>query len=68
MRGFAGGVDMGGARPSHADNRAYYAAKWGGYKGDETFVVPFNDPARGVDWWPTPPDPRSVIGLTGGLP
>lgn len=41
---------------------AYHVAKWGGLSGHETFSRPFDDPSLSLGWWPTPPDPRSIIG------
>jgi GT2 family glycosyltransferase len=37
-------------------NAAYYASKWGGDAGSETFTRPFNEPARDHRWWPAPDD------------
>lgn len=37
---------------------AYYRAKWGGNKGEETFVTPFGDPHLGLDYWEDVPIPQ----------
>lgn len=39
---------------------AYYSEKWGSRSGAETFTRPFNRTDVGLDWWPRPPDPRSI--------
>lgn len=35
-----------------SDNEAYYEKKWGGPSAQEKWVHPFNDPTKGIDWWP----------------
>lgn len=36
---------------THEMNRKYYARKWGGGHGEETFVTPFNDPNWPLNKW-----------------
>ena len=38
---------------THANNFAYYRAKWGGINGQEAYVHPFNDPSRSPRDWIT---------------
>lgn len=55
--GYAHGINLGGVRPDQAGNEAYYRQKWGGSKGEERFVHPFNDEHRDISWWPAPHEP-----------
>lgn len=50
IAGFSHGVDLGGVRIDNARQLAYYADKWGGSKGRETYALPFND--HPIDYWP----------------
>ncbi len=62
FQGFAHGIDLAGVRPDNDRLFGYYRDKWGsGPGGGEHFDHPFNDGAHGVDWWPAPPDPRSIL-------
>lgn len=37
-----------------------YVEKWGGPKGQERWVHPYNDPSKPLDWWETPFDPAEA--------
>ncbi len=39
----------------------YYVAKHGGRPGAETVLRPFGNRKHGLDWWPKPPDVRSIM-------
>ncbi|HEY6015020.1 MAG TPA: hypothetical protein VIU37_13485, partial [Candidatus Limnocylindrales bacterium] len=56
----------GGVRTAadHARSEAYYAAKWGGGIGEETYATPFGVPGASVAEWPEPLSRRP--GGTGG--
>lgn len=65
-------VDAWLAMPGHAMRLAgvkvdfdrtwtYFQQKWGGLSGHETFTRPFDDVALPLSFWPTPPDPRSIL-------
>ncbi len=60
--GFAHGIDLAGVRPDNVALLDYFVGKWGAPPGGgELFTQPFNDPVKGLDWWPTPPDSRSIL-------
>ena len=50
LAGFSHGVDLGGAVIDNDKLAAYYAEKWGGPKGEETYHRPFGN--RPIHWWP----------------
>ncbi len=61
-QGYAHGIDLAGFRPDNEALSDYYVAKWGAPPGGrENYHHPFNDLSHGLDWWPTPPDPRSIL-------
>ena len=62
MAGVRHGVDLGGVKDDPDALLSYYRRKWGGDPGLERWSVPFNDPTHDVRWWPTPPDPRALVG------
>ena len=47
-----------GPEPPTQWNWGYYCEKWGVVGDEETFLTPFNDPTKGLDYWP---DPRERI-------
>lgn len=60
--GFAHAIDLAGVRPNNDQLRGYYIDKWGAPPGGgESFATPFGDPEHDIDWWPQPPDPRSIM-------
>ena len=58
IAGFSHGVALAGVKVDNVRLENYYKAKWGGPKGGETNDRPFDDPARGLDWWPPAPRER----------
>lgn len=59
IAGFAHGIELGGATIDGEAQEAYYRAKWNGKRGEEGTCHPFG--RFDVGFWPTPPDPRSII-------
>lgn len=65
--GMGHSVKVGGVDAPAKPRLAYHCAKWGvtlaedGAKSFPEYTHPFNDPARGPEWWPTPPDERSLL-------
>lgn len=57
------GTKLAGVQVDMTKTWAYHRAKWGGLSGHETCRRPFGDPTLPLGFWPTPPDPRSIIGV-----
>lgn len=52
--GTAHGVQWGQVQDDPGKLLDYYARKWGGPRGSETFSRPFGDLTNELDYWPTP--------------
>lgn len=53
IESFAHGLQLAGVTADPDGLADYYAQKWGGGPGDETFPTPF-DSGRPLSWWPEP--------------
>lgn len=51
LAGTAHGTSLGGVRDDPERLMAYYARKWGGQSGHETYDHPFNDPSHDLKYW-----------------